>query len=172
MTQIQLRCTQKLLRLLGERPSSDTPATDDENDWYANLFWVDGRKCILFTHAESLFCFVVPDIRKADVSPIGPLFARHLEFELAIESLSTMLFGDIDPTAVRVAKTTDRSVVGSMVEFTFLCQDMVDSDGGLERTDFTALNQQLRRTPMGRRKKRFDYPIDIARRRASKPGLS
>lgn len=172
MIPTQLRCTQKLLNLLGEHPSAEEAIAEGEGDWYGNLFWIERKKCLLFTHAESLFCFVVPDIRKADASPIGPLFVEHLQFELAIESLSTVLFGDMDANDVQIAKTIDRSVVGSMVEFTFLCQHMIDSVGGLARTDITALNQQLRRTPMGRRRKRFDYPIDIARGRADKPGLS
>ena len=41
----------QLLNLLGE-PSVglvQVPAEDD--DWYANLLWLDRRKCLLLTHA-------------------------------------------------------------------------------------------------------------------------
>ena len=57
------------------------------------------------------------------------------KFELAIEGLSAVLFGDIDPDGVHLAKTADRRIVGSMVEFAFLCRHIVDPSGGRARTD-------------------------------------
>jgi len=142
------------------------------SEWYASVFWIERRKCILFTHAETLFCFVVPDVLKADVTPIGPLFLERLRCELVIEGLSPKVFGDMDPGGVQVTKTIDRSVVGSTVEFMLQCQHMVRSAGGLTQSDIVALNRRLRRTPMGRRGKRYDYPIDLARGRADGPRLS
>jgi hypothetical protein len=50
-----VRCTGKLLNLLGKHSVAlvDAPATSD--DWYANLLWVDRRKCLLIVHADTLF---------------------------------------------------------------------------------------------------------------------
>ena len=67
-----LPCTAKMLILLGARPAAlpDIPPSND--DWYLNLLWIDRRKCLLLTHAGTLFPVFVPDIRKADIAPIGP----------------------------------------------------------------------------------------------------
>jgi hypothetical protein len=56
---VVVRCTGKLLNLLGSRSVDlvDAPADDDE--WYANLLWLDRRKCLLITHAGTLFSLFV-----------------------------------------------------------------------------------------------------------------
>ncbi len=52
---VVLRCTAKMLNLLGigERELVTLAHTDE--DWYANLIWLDGRKCLLPAHAGTLF---------------------------------------------------------------------------------------------------------------------
>jgi hypothetical protein len=67
-----LRCTTKMLALLGVRPAAliETAPTDD--DWYLNLLWIERRKCLLFTHAGTLFPIFLADVRKVDLLPIGP----------------------------------------------------------------------------------------------------
>ena len=61
-----LRCTKKLLTVIGSRQLIDR--TPDGEDWYANLLWLSGRKCLLITHAATLFTVFeadVPDARAA-----------------------------------------------------------------------------------------------------------
>ena len=67
-----LRCTAKALDLIGARAAAldSTPPSDD--DWYLNLIWIDRRKCLLLTHAGTLFPIFVADIRKGDLRPLGP----------------------------------------------------------------------------------------------------
>jgi Domain of unknown function (DUF6933) len=45
-----LRCTNKLLAVIGAPLADPAPAPDAE-DWYANLLWSDRRKCLLLTHS-------------------------------------------------------------------------------------------------------------------------
>jgi hypothetical protein len=40
-----------------------------DDDWYANLLWVERQKCLLFTHAGTLFSVFVAGVRKADLRP-------------------------------------------------------------------------------------------------------
>jgi len=56
-----LRCTKKVLAVLGAVRVAD-PAPDAE-DWYGNLLWFDRRKCLLLTHAGTLFSVFEPDVR-------------------------------------------------------------------------------------------------------------
>ena len=69
---VVLRCTRRALELLGNSAVArvDPPASDD--DWYLNLLWLERRKCLLFTHAGTLFSAFVGDVRAADLRPIGP----------------------------------------------------------------------------------------------------
>ena len=159
-----LACTQKLRKLLGE-PAAPLDVSNPETsiEFYANLLWLDGRKSLLVAEAQTLFCFLVPDVRKRDLTPIGSIFVPRLEFELVTEGLPKNLFGSLDPEGIRIAPTSDRAIVGSLVEFGRMCEYRVQDAGGLERADISLLNHKLRRTPMARRRRSYIFPIDAAR---------
>lgn len=140
--------------------------------FYAKLMWFDRRKCLLFAEAETLFCFLVPDIRKRDITPMGSFFIPRLEFELVTEELPRDLFGRLDTGATNVIPTSDRAVLGSLVEFGRMSEYWIDDAGGLERTDISWLNRKLRRMPMGRRQRKYTYPIDAARALIARPDAS
>jgi hypothetical protein len=42
-------------------------------DWYANLLWLSGRKCLLLTHAATLLTVLEADVRAADLRDPGRL---------------------------------------------------------------------------------------------------
>ena len=48
-----LRCTKKLLTVI--KPQQLIDCQPDGEDWYANLLSLNGRKCLLLTHAATLF---------------------------------------------------------------------------------------------------------------------
>jgi uncharacterized protein DUF6933 len=50
-----LRCATKMLALLGVRPAALVEAAPTCVDWYLNLLWIERRKCLLLTHAGTLF---------------------------------------------------------------------------------------------------------------------
>jgi hypothetical protein len=56
-----LRCTRKLLTVLGSAVAEPAPAPDPE-DWYANLLWFDRRTCLLLTHSATLFTIFEADV--------------------------------------------------------------------------------------------------------------
>lgn len=66
-----LRCTRKLLRLLGTEPAADPGPVPGAGDWYANLLWFDRRKCLLLTHAGTLFSVFEADVRAAGLRGLG-----------------------------------------------------------------------------------------------------
>jgi len=51
---MMLRLTAKALALLGNERATLTTSQADDEDWYLNLVWVDGRKCLLLTHGSGL----------------------------------------------------------------------------------------------------------------------
>jgi hypothetical protein len=155
-----IRCTSKLLKLVAGSPvtRSMEPADDD---WYANLLWFDDRKCLLMTHAATLFGMFEPDIAKSSVTPIGPLALRLIERELAAEGLPPDTFGSLEASAFEVGRTCSRSVLGTMTDLRYHIEAAVHQPGGLRHLDLADLNRSLRRIPFSAIK--FDRPIDRAR---------
>lgn len=139
-----LCCTQKVLQLIGKWNVAlvDSPATDD--DWYANLLWFDGRKCLLLAHSGTLFSALIADVRAADLRPIGPFVVQHIEAELRAERLPADTLGRLDPNDVHLAKTASRQMLGFMNEMAFQAEHMIAMSGGLADSDIGTLNHQLR----------------------------
>ncbi len=161
-TPIILRCTGKLLKVLRVPSHELLDATPSPQDWYANLLYVDGRKCVLITHAGTLFSLFLPDVLAADLRPIGAVLVPALHAELAREGLPADAFGRLDPRAVHVAKTADRSVLASMNDLASRCEWMVADGGGLAHVDLAKLHHGLQRNPSGARG--FSYAIELVRR--------
>ncbi len=80
-----LRCTAKLLALLRVRELATAPAGPE--DWYANLLWFDGRKCLLVVHADTLFPVFAADVRAAQLRPLGPWLAATIAGRLPPDAL-------------------------------------------------------------------------------------
>jgi hypothetical protein len=130
---VVLRGTAKMLTLLGARPRDLVTIEPGDEDWYANLLWLDGRKCLLLAHAGSLFSVLVPDIRKADLMPIGPSVVGFIHEELEAESFPLDRLGALDSGSIALAKTESRTVLGYMNEMARFCEYAVDDAGGLAR---------------------------------------
>ncbi len=157
-----VRCTKRMLDLLGGRSItlSELPPTDD--DWYLNLLWIDRQKCILLTHAGSLFSVFRAGIRSADLRPIGNYLVAAIETELRAESLPTDALSELEPEIVRLAKTASRSTLGLMNEMAFELRYFTADAGGLGRCDIDVLNHGLRRTL--RNRDEYVRPIELVAR--------
>lgn len=141
---VVLRCTAKALKLLGARTRDLVSVEPTDQDWYANLLWLDGRKCLLLAHAGTLFSVLVPDIRKADLVPIGPSITAFIQQELEAEDFPPDRLGVLD-SSIRLARTESRSILGYMNEMARFCGYAVEDSGGLARSDARELNHRLRR---------------------------
>jgi len=68
-----IHCTAKLIKEL-VNPSLQTPATEPNTEslgnWYANLLMIDRRKCILFTNEKTLYSFMIPKVKKENLTNI------------------------------------------------------------------------------------------------------
>ncbi len=163
MSCVVLRCTAKMLPLLGARSRDLVTIEPSDQDWYANLIWLDGRKCLLLAHAGTLFSVFVPDIRKADLVPIGPSVLGSIQTELGAESLPSNRFGLLDPRHMVLAKTGSRTVLGYMNEMARFCEYAIDDAGGLARCNARELNHELRRQlHLSRQPPGYFVPIELA----------
>ena len=159
-----LRCTRKLLALLGPVTVAGPGLVPGPEDWYGNLLWFDRRKCLLLTHAGTLFSIFEADVRAAGLRDTRRTVAGLISRELTQENLPAGTFGAVDTGELIVAKTADRSVVGCMNDMTVLCEQVIAQSGGLQRTGLAELNHALRRNINSARG--YRRPVDLAAARA------
>ena len=160
-----LRCTARLRELLGEPPTEDRPASAE--DWYAHLLWAQRRKCLLITHAGTLFSVFAPNVRAAELRPLGAFVAPLIAAQLTAEGFPVTALGTLDPARVAIAKTAERQVLGCMNDLALVCQHAAADAGGLARLDLPALHRRLQRNITSAR----DYvpPIDLLADRLKQP---
>jgi hypothetical protein len=70
-----LRCTAKVLTLL--RVSEPAIGQASQQDWYAHLVRIDRRKCLLVTHAGTLFSVFMPNVNTAGAVPSALISRSH-----------------------------------------------------------------------------------------------
>ncbi len=159
-----LRCTAKMLALLGARATAlpDPPPSDD--DWYLNLLWIERRKCLLFTHAGTLFPVFVAGVRKADLRPIGPYVVSVVEEHLRDEALAADTLGRLAHDDVHLAKTASRSILGVMNDAALHARYRIEAMGGIDRSDPLFLNRYLRRA-LHNRAGDYITPLDLVAQR-------
>jgi hypothetical protein len=162
-----LRCTNKLLAVIGPALAGSAPAPDAE-DWYANLLWSGRRTCLLATHAGTLFTIFEANVTASALRATRQLITGLITRELRREDLPPAAFGLLDEQELVLAKTADRSLLGCMNDMAFVCQHAIAGSGGLARTDLADLNRSLRRNINSAR----DYrpPIGLAAARAAHAG--
>jgi len=163
-----LRCTSKLLAVIGPALAVKPGPAPDGEDWYANLLWFDRRKCLMLTHSATLFSIFEANVSAQGLRTAGLLATRLIERELAREGLPSAVFPGLGPRELILTKTADRSVLGCMNDMAVLCQYTIAESGGLMSTDLGELNRSLRRNINSARG--YQPPIELAARRLKESG--
>jgi hypothetical protein len=144
------RVTKKLaaaLKLKLRKAAVDQPP--EEHEWFADLFYVERKKCVIWVHRMTLLTFVRPAVIAAELREFPSLFRYEFRTALASMALPESLIercGIYHPETY--APTNDRAIVGSMLDYRKMFELMVECEGGLPRTDVAGLNVQLNQSPM------------------------
>ena len=135
---------------LKTKPSEGTTPFDEVGSWHANLLRVDRRKCILFTHDATLYSFLVPGLKKPQFENFREVFGQNLFKNLLWENFSQNQIEIVldEHREIIIAKTNNRSVLGSMTDLAFQLKYKIAAMGGLVNVDLAELNQELNRIPM------------------------
>src|SRR2546428_7360419 len=123
-----------MLDLLGREVTLSEPAPSDD-DWYLNLLWIDGEKCLLLTHSGTLFSVFRAGVRVANLRPLGDYIVEAIEAELRAERLPADTFAQLGPDHLRIAKTVSRSTLGYMKELAFELEWNIANAVGVGRTE-------------------------------------
>ena len=163
-----LRCTQKFLTELRLKKSglAQFPAVVHPLDeWYAHIFFLyPRRKCAIFMHAQTKFCFFAYDRNREKLNDIQGLFRKNLGRALFDEHYPApviKLFNDrLDDIQIGMAQ--DRRVLGFInqrVQELKYMSDYYPQDRRVHDEMIAGL--VLRRTPMVREKQ--SYAVDQMR---------
>ncbi len=163
-----LRCTKKLLTELKTKPSEGMISSDVIGSWHANLLRVDRRKCILFTHDATLYSFLVPGLKKPQFENVLEVFGQNLFKNLRWGNFPQNQIEIVldEHREIIIAKTNNRSVLGSMNDLAFQLKYRIGALGGLVNVDLAELNHELNRIPMSAIKE--IYSIDELRKLLNK----
>ena len=152
-----LRCTRKLLNEIKIEPFENNELLDEFGSWHCNLLRIDRRKCVLFTHDQTLYSFLVQGLTKPDFMNFNEVFREKLFKNLLNEQLPQNQIERFltNNQIIEYTKTNNRSVLGSMNDLTFQLKYKIQDIGGLVDANILELNRDLNRTPMSALKEIF-----------------
>lgn len=144
------RITKKLATVLKMKlPTSPVEHANAEHEWFADLFFVDGKKCVIWVHRPTLMTFVRSAVVAAELSEFHALFRYEFRTALASLALPESLLDRFDVYGEeRYAPTDARGIVGSMLDYRKMFALMVELDGGVGSADIRGINAQLNESPM------------------------
>lgn len=111
----------------------------------------------------TLFPVFVPDVRKADLTPLDTWLVHVVQRELNAEDLPDAVLGELAPPSV-LAKTASRQMLGFMNEMARFAEYAMADAGGLAGCDIAKLNRQQRRM-LHNRDGRYVRPLDLVAER-------
>jgi hypothetical protein len=157
-----LRCTSRMLDVIGGKPELiDIGPSDD--DWYANVVYIDGKKCVLLVHVSTLFSTMALNVGVGLLRPIGGYVYSQIVRALEREGFPRDALGVIDYHQIHLAPTRSRSVLGSMNDMVIMARQIIRSGGGLANCDVGKLNRLLHDTPNQARG--LATPLELVRQR-------
>jgi hypothetical protein len=166
------RATRKLATALRLRlPKDPAEHPNPEHEWFADLFYCERKKCVVWVHRTTLLGFVRPAVTAAELREFHGLFRYEFRSALASMALPESLLDRFDVYGPEsYAPTDDRAVVGSMLDYRKMFAFAVEREGGLERADVRAINAFLSDTPMS--VLGGDSAVRVIRGSARPPGSS
>lgn len=155
---VVLRRTRKLERLLPVSASPPAPSDTALGDWYVNRLTVDRQPLLLLVSSRSLLPILLParDVRSLPDRLSDIVAARLRRLGVAAFLVGAELRA---MEAVAVSVTTDRSVVGIMVDFAKSIPFHLEP-GGWDETTLPFIEARLAETPChaGRRFEDVVFP--------------
>jgi hypothetical protein len=146
-----IRCTAKLLKELGEKSfeEPDASLSSPTGDWYAHIFFIERRKCIIFLHEPTLFVCLAIDVVKAQYRDITSFFvdlsARTLRREGFVGDMAAILGLRTD---LPIGRATNRSTVSSLNNRVTRTKQIIRHHGGIHNCDVAMVTHLLNWMPM------------------------
>ena len=132
-------------------------------EWYAHLFFLSRRKCILFTHAKTYYGFVAYGLKREDIRNLDEVFRKNLGYRLYEDGFSP----DAIKKAIAVTdtivygRTIDRRVLGVMNQMIYEFGACLDRYGFVAPQTLKEAADFLPRSPHKQDPNWHDYIIPL-----------
>lgn len=163
---IQLRCTSKVQKQLGIKPSELGEIKESDStlgNWYVNISTIDKRKTFIFMNEKTLLSFVLYGVKKSNTPRIHEIFLKALNQLLFLEGFNTKIVNRINDEYLDIeyTKTNNRSLLGNMNDLIENYKYSIYDGGGLKHCDLTEIIHSINRMPQ--KNIGWKYSIDVAR---------
>jgi hypothetical protein len=157
-----IRCTKKLQKEMGLKKndiSTQEPDQGNLGSWHANLIYIDGKKCILFVNDKTLFNFIAPNVKRAEIKELSKLFKLTLESMLQTKKIPEKIKSEFmqEYEFIQYAGTNSKSVIGSMNDYAYNYKYQIQYRGGVNSADILLIIHKLNLMPMGSLKYNNSY---------------
>jgi hypothetical protein len=110
-----LFCSIKLSKLIGVKTRQPSISLDN---WNGHIFYLEGRKCLVFVHKETFYSFVIFDVLKKQLNDFKTVFVDNLLKQLEKDKLLTneirnLLIDDFENFELSTTDG-DKSTIGYM----------------------------------------------------------
>ncbi len=120
-------------------------------EWYCNCLVLRRRPFFLVTHAQTLFSFWMPVAGHANQPAFSEAMRKHARQALAEVGVDESMAAKVlDSGPDLFARTSDRGVLGSMVDFAHMSKAVVADRGGLAHDSLHQMNRLMNRSPMSK----------------------
>ena len=145
-----LCCTKKLINAYGLSVVENFTNNKTFSEWYANLIYIEKKKCILFTESKTLFSIILLDLKKSDIINIGELFYKQLYRSLLQIGIKEDLIKSIVPKELKIlySTTQDKRILGSMNDYAYQYKHIILAKGWIGYIDIDGIIQNINETPM------------------------
>lgn len=126
--------------------------------WYANIIYIDRRKCLMCVHGSTSISFLVADISVQELKQFPVLFNGHLKRLLTLEGIpNTVVETATQDIDFSFAKSQSKSVLGSMNDLALNYWSQI-LESAKQYSSLDEVIHDLNRTPMGALG--YAYPIE------------
>jgi len=157
-----IKCTRKLGGRIGIKL---LPATQQSDlDWHANLFTLDRRFYVIFCEDTSRLSVLAGPVLKRDLQDLPQLLRENLVRILRSEAFSesSIEFAVSRLSDMSIAKTDNRSVIGTINDNIWHTEIHSYHAGGVDLAGLDYLSKHLNHMPMGPLK--YKYAIEVFNR--------
>lgn len=141
-----IRCTSKFAGKIHVTLEQEDTGTDEGLTWYANVFTFDRRQYLLFSESTTLVSILLPG--RGITTPEACFETFHREILLYFDyrgwGLVTRRFIQSDGKKVSFRKTTNRRVLGSMIDLKWQAQWTMEQ----RSSSMIEVNDEMNRNPM------------------------
>lgn len=162
-----IECSAKVLKELGipnQKVGYGSFEVDPFFCWYAHLFYLQGKKSLLFLNSLTRYAVVALDQPRSEIRLINAVLGDNLQCILNREKVPADVIKKYVEHLYQpeITKSKNRSVIGTAVDFEFQLKCILENSCPSELKTQADLSIELSRTPINKLPEHF--PHDFMRK--------